>query len=364
MLEHLDIHEPTTLNFVDADKWKDVIYFEISNQNNVTVMPSGFFTRFPKLAYVRITTGLKTIRKEDLKNAGALMTLELHSNQIEVVPSNVFAEAPQLDQIDLSKNHLTTVEDFAFNGLDKLESLFLYNNSLSILKRNTFAGASNLEGLNIESNQIETIEDGAFNLPNLKYLFLSHNLIRTLADNVFAGATSLYGVTIIENRLLHIGQSFYGCNKLHTLILDHNRIDDIDLLSFAKMPALRQLSVENTGFRFNGNVPVPTDTVNSTLVNLDLSRNELSNTDILRRLRNLGFGNVINLNMHQNLLTDLDDIDKIKEMFSNIAMLGLSGNKLTCKWMENAVRVLKTQNVAVRDFEDAPGGFSNAQGCL
>lgn len=354
--EQLDIHEPTVLNFIDAGDWNDAFVFTIPSHNNVTIMPSGFFTRFPKLTQIILSTGLESIKKDDFKNAKHLNILHLNGNKLQIIPNSVFIEAPQLTETDLSDNRLVTIEDFAFNSLRKLNFVFLRANRLTTLKRNTFVGAPNLIGLNLENNQIETIEDGTFDLPKLRSLFLSTNLIRAFSDNVFSGAPNLFALSVTANGLFHIGQSLYKLNNLNAVVLDHNRIDDIDLVPFAKMPALMQLSLKNSGLSFRKNDRNDSTTVNSPVTYLDLSQNNLTSNDVLKQLKSMGYVNLEELDLEDNAFTDVDDIVDIKQKFRNIATLGLSGNRLTCKWIQDAYNALRPLQVILTKAEDTEAG--------
>lgn len=345
MKESLNIDEPTTLNFIDADGWNNATIFVITISSNATVIPSGFFQRFPKLNEVRISTGLKTIQEDDFKNSEALTILNLSKNRLQVVPKGVFSKATKLAIIELQLNGFSTIEDYAFIGLNSLAKLRLENNSLTILKESSFAGSPNLDDINLQNNQIETIEDGAFDLPKLKNLQLSHNLIRVLSDNVFVGAPNLGLIELEANGLSHIGQSFYGCERLTWLQLKNNQINDIDLQSFAKLPKLNYLWLKNSGFRFKENVTP--HTAKSQLFRLDLSENGLNNSDVLLRLESSGYADLKVLSLENNNFTVIDELIGVKQKFQYLYSLSLSGNFFDYNWIENAVQTLKMQGVTV-----------------
>lgn len=344
--EVLNIHEPTLLNFTNADNWNDTTHFEFFTQNNITVMPSGLFARFPKLTRVRIQTGLKTIQKGDFKNANALQALYLYDNELTIIPNNVFSAATELFCLNIAKNRLKTIEDYAFSGLNKLVYLGLANNSLSVLTQNTFAGAVGLITINLNDNRIKAIENGAFDhLQKLRNLHLSGNLIQTIPENVFAGAHSLATIQMSRNSLTHIGHSFEKCAKLAYLDLNYNQINDIDLQSFANLPDLRVLLLKNAGLHFQENVMVEAGTVDSKLSLLDLSGNELTNSDVLERLKNFGFVHLHNLFLYNNNFTVIRDLNDVKLKFPNIMSLGLSENLFEPRWIDNATEVLEMQKV-------------------
>lgn len=246
----LDIHEPTTLNFLVDNTWNDINYFEIRSTSNVSIIPSGIFQHFRDITIVRLSTGLKTISRNDFLDAQKLIILELQSNKLQKIPNNVFSAATNLKEIDLSKNQINDIEDNAFAGLNKLNRIYLHNNSLTILRRLTFAGADNLDFINLQSNQIETIEDDAFlNTPKLTLLSLSYNRIQTLSDNAFSGGRNLQLIHLASNGLQHIGRAFYHLEKLVGLDLSQNHIDDIDLAEFEKLAGLQELKIKDSGYQ-------------------------------------------------------------------------------------------------------------------
>lgn len=271
-VESLDIHEPTALNFVNADEWKNVDYIEIPADSNITVLPSGIFQQFPRLTNLLMSFHLKSMTKDDFKYAGELLSLVIDDNDLQTLPANVFEYANKLQRILASSNQLTVIEDHAFNGLSLLDSLSLHNNSLTMLRRNTFTGAPSISYLRLERNRIEAIEDGALNmlelnyldlshnridslaegmlnLPKLEIFLISHNRIQSLSDNVFRGAPKLNTFDIKGNGLNHIGKAFKDCNELLILDLTLNNIDDIDVNAFAKLSNLVRLKLTDSGFQ-------------------------------------------------------------------------------------------------------------------
>lgn len=272
------------------------------------------------------------------------MVLDLSSNQLKMIPGNVFTEATRLEEIVLSQNQINIVEDHAFNGLSNLQYIYLNDNLLTILSPNTFAGAENLLGLSLENNKIETIEEGALNLAKLKSIFLSNNRIRRLSDNIFAGAPNLFGITISANQLETIGQSLYHLRRLNALILDQNRIEDIDLNALARLPELLQISLRESGFKFGKSIE-RAPTRSSKVTFLDISKNKLSDSDVLQRLD--VFTHLEELKMEENNFSAIDGIDRAKGAFPSLARLDLSGNRLTCDQIQTIVQTLRTQHIIV-----------------
>lgn len=210
----------------------------------------------------------------------------------------------------------------------------------------------------LTNNKIAVIEDRALDIPSLYQLFLKNNLIRTLADNVFSGVPNLVNLFLEGNGLTHIGQSLYHLKKLDYLALAHNPIEDIDLSALAKMPELLQLTLKDTGLQLRDHVATTPAAVNSSVTRLELTANEITNSDVLKQLENLGFVNLFYLNLHKNRLSDIEGIAEIKKMFPKIQTFGFSDNKLTCKWVKDALEVLSAQHVEADRLLEIPDEYN------
>lgn len=341
--EYISAEDGDTINFINTDKWKNISYFKIKTQKNLTFVPPSIFETFPNIRAIRLSVGIKSLSKDSLKNADQLHTLELQKNAIEKIPSGVFANARHLKEIDLSVNQISEIEDNAFDGLDKLMFIYLEKNRIKTLKNGTFAGAGHLSGLRLGENEIETIEDGAFNLPELNTLFLGSNKIKTLSDSIFNGAQKLQAIDLRLNSIVYIGRAFDNLKELVVLNLNSNKIADLSLEKLAALPELLQLLLNNTGFKFHENAA--SAFTNSKLQSLDLSGNGLSNPDILKRLT--PFTALQALGLQDNSLETIDDLANIKTQFNNMTIISISGNKFKCNWLEQSLKRLTQVGVAV-----------------
>lgn len=339
----LNLRVPATLEFFSVDAWNDTEIFTIGLGSKVAVMPSGIFERFQSLRTLELWAGLESIKKDDFNNSNNLIELNLRSNALETLPRDVFEYTRTLKVIDLSKNHLRTIDDFSFNEMNNLETLRINENALTTLKRNTFSGAGNLINIELSSNWIESIEDGALQLPKLEQIDLTTNRLRSLNDNVFTGAPLLRTISVALNNLTHIGRSFYDLTNIRKISLNNNMIADLDLIAFAKIAALKQLSLGSSGFRLRNLGQWPA--INSSITHLDVSANKLRESDIISRLQPLA--NLVELDLKENEFGTINGIDEIKEKFRNLKVLRLSKGRLSCANYESIVRKLRSQNVTV-----------------
>ncbi|KAJ9596478.1 hypothetical protein L9F63_012517 [Diploptera punctata] len=102
--------------------------------------------------------------------------LDLSENNITHLPQDVFVRLPTLQKLNLSRNHISTIEDGAFSNLTSLKRLDLSGNRLKSLTSNTFMGLESLEKLVLGQNLISRIKEGTFEeLVSLKQLDVSGN---------------------------------------------------------------------------------------------------------------------------------------------------------------------------------------------
>lgn len=325
--QKLNINEQVHFNFVNADDRNNSLVFKISSDNHIVAIPTGIFERFPHLARVYLHIGLKSVRKEDFAGASHLERVDLERNEIESIPGNLFSELKKLEDIYLSHNRIHDIEPSAFSDLEYLFRIELSNNSLTTIKRNVFSGLNSLTELTLDDNQIELIEDEALNLPKLKKLILNNNRIQTLSDTVFKHLPRLEWIILDRNGLRSIGRSLYELKNLERLDLDDNIIEDIDLDSLGRLPALTSIRLSNSGFRIE-NIDPELDVQYASVTHLDISKNRITATDILRRLKN--FVNLKVISVADNDLTNIEDIEQVWISFPNIEHVSITKNKLTC----------------------------------
>lgn len=338
------ITEPTKLNVINADQWINKHYFS-AVRGTSDMLPLGIFQQFPELIEIDISLGLQTIEKEDLIGAERLLKLNFDENQIEILPTDVFRFAKNLEQIVISKNQLHVIEDFAFKGLNNIKNIDLHQNSLTILKRNTFTGAENLQKINLDDNEIETIEENALDLPKLRQLTMERNRIRSLSDYVFIGIPNIEQIHLTSNKISHIGNSFYGLANLQILMLSHNRINDIVLSQFAELPRFIYLALRNSGYRideFDRNRSVNS---RSPLIYLDIAENNLSDPNILNHLEM--FVNLAVLDLNDNYFSEVNGIDDVKKKYLNLSKIYLTNNQFSCRKLRSIVQILRFQDIYV-----------------
>lgn len=337
--EPVNYRDGDTLNFIGVTNLDDVMFIKLVATANLSTIPNEIFSKFPNIVHLNLRIGLKALTATTLEKAGKIKSLILKSNHISVLSTGVLSKIPDVEEINLQNNQIATIDDGAFAGLDKLQILNLYGNYLVVLKQSTFSGAVNLRNLNCAFNAIETIEDGALNLSKLEEILFFNNKIKRLPDNIFAGAPKLLNIDFKQNMLEMIGQAFTNLNKLHQLQLSGNeQIADLNVISFASLPSLNYLGLENTGLRSVGSqFNSGQGATKSPLTTLSLSHNQLSSSDILNKLSI--FRKLEKLYVDQNSFTRWDDSDVgiIKKNFPHIELVVTKSNSWDKTWLESTL---------------------------
>ena len=143
-----------------------------------------------------------------------------------------------MEELNLSKNRFTTLNEDVFVGLTNLRVLDLSFNLLTDLQPNIFKGLTILSSLNLEMNRIQTLHANLFSsTPQLKSLTLSYNL--ELGKNLLQSRDALRVVlknnitSLIMNNMsiTSLPRNIFneGINLLHLSLAD-NPIKTLDIL--------------------------------------------------------------------------------------------------------------------------------------
>ena len=134
-----------------------------------------------------------------ISDATAKSTSVWRSNRnLAEVPIDI---PPNVINVDLSGNQLTTLSSESFPQELKWETLNLTNNRITIIRRAAFVNLNQLKDLSLKGNEISEIENGAFqNLTQLKTLTLNGNPLREIRGDMWQG---LGGLVVLRIRTVH-----------------------------------------------------------------------------------------------------------------------------------------------------------------
>ncbi|GFT45801.1 uncharacterized protein TNCV_1781401 [Trichonephila clavipes] len=109
---------------------------------------------------------------------------------------------PRLEGIDLSQNHLVTVQKSAFSHIHrKLKTIVLSRNIIQEVLPGSFHGLKNLQHIDLSHNVLENITRDIFNSEPkfLRRINLSWNKLQILPANIFSNMSALKRVDVSFN---------------------------------------------------------------------------------------------------------------------------------------------------------------------
>lgn len=149
----------------------------IIERKNTNFLPIEISTFFPDLHSYRVTlSGLREIERANFNGLRKLTELNLGSNEIKILPSDVFYD------------------------LKRLKKLYLFRNKIKVLNRDLFIDNPILEIIFIYRNEIETLENGLFRgNPMLSELHIDHNKINKIGFQFFDPIPHLHIANFMNN---------------------------------------------------------------------------------------------------------------------------------------------------------------------
>ena len=204
----------------------------------------------------------------------SLETLQL--KEIGSFPEEGFmASVINLRMLVITGSKLTTIPPRWFQELYSLSTLKLSGLQLESLHEDTLQGLISLNYLDLSYNNLKTLSSKMLAPVNktLETLILTSNFLTNVSQQSLSGLHSLRFLDISENRLANIyGRSFAGMTYLSVLYLNNNRLTSLPRDLFRGLPQLEILSVSDN---YLVEFPIAVLHLNTSLINLDLSANEL-----------------------------------------------------------------------------------------
>lgn len=160
-----------------------------------------------------------------------LRRIDLSNNLLECVKHQDFIGMVRLEHLNLSNNKIKTIESGSFSTLFRLSELFLNNNCIREIPDELFDQRGRdyeLDELNLSFNQITYLNNEIFeNLRNLRVLALNNNNLIDLDDAIFDGLSGLEVLFLNANKLTYIDDTiFSNLVDLRILFLHDNSFGD------------------------------------------------------------------------------------------------------------------------------------------
>lgn len=174
-----------------------------------------------------------------------LHTLILTDSEVNFVSQDAFRNLPKLDRLYLTGNQITVMVNGTLESNKLLTFLTLSHNPLSVLSSGAFEGLHNLEELDIRDCSLKSLPLGVFDvLVHLKILLLDGNRLTSITKYIFQKLENLELLSISRNELrtIHV-TNWDGLDKLRSLAVSQNLLTILDVQSFGNMSNLHKLDV-------------------------------------------------------------------------------------------------------------------------
>ncbi|XP_014258240.1 leucine-rich repeat neuronal protein 1-like [Cimex lectularius] len=185
-----------------------------------------------------------------------IVKLVLSHNGMTIIDDAAFRFLKDLEELDLSHNHLTTevlkpnvfqgvYSTEAYEPLMKLRKLLLNENALHSLHRDFFEHLPAIEELNLSGNPFMVIDNPTItaisSISYLKYLDMSSTMLSDIPATMMHTPKYLQTLNISYNNFFHVPTALGEAHVLSTLIMDVNPIKEINKVPF--IPSLKVLHI-------------------------------------------------------------------------------------------------------------------------
>lgn len=174
---------------------------------------------------------IEAINYDYFSNFTYLQQLNLENNRLKQISEELLEKSTNLKQLDISSNPFETVSSKALTS-NSLEELYIRNCSLPIIK-NLFANLPNLHNLDLSNNALTDIS--LDNFSKLKYL-TSLNLSRNSISHIDCGNVSIPSLKKLDVSINQLAEFDYVC------IIGN--LPQLKIINFLKNPLPEYLQIE------------------------------------------------------------------------------------------------------------------------
>ncbi|XP_054003277.1 protein artichoke [Hylaeus anthracinus] len=271
------------------------------SRNNLAQIPHVTFASTRDLRELYASHNTLTELPGSLHSLTALQVLDLSFNKLNILSPETLSSLSSLLELKLVRNRIRELREGAFDGLPRLSLIDLENNDLRIIERNAIRALPELQALRLGKNRLQMIPSGAFTeLPLLQSAELQENQIQEIASNAFINVPHLLFLNLSYNHLPALDYvGLESLRSLEVLDLSNNRLSRVSSNSLAPMEWLVELKMDNNRICAIQGSPF----------------------DEMPRLRVLS--------LRSNRMASVSEA-AFKRLRSNIAVLDIDGNPLSC----------------------------------
>lgn len=179
-----------------------IAIMEIQNSTIPRIYKNTFSLNKDLIEIIIYNSGLTKIHHDDFAEMINVDQLNFTDNQISEVDAGAFIKNTQLVRLILKNNKLNSIKNLT--SYPRLNYLDVSYNLITIIKANDFNKKFIPEQINLSNNQISEIEENAFlGLTSKSKLDLSYNFLHKLPSNF--ELIKINSLNIFHNKIKEIG---------------------------------------------------------------------------------------------------------------------------------------------------------------
>lgn len=328
--------------FASIDILESLIQSVINNQSHLKTLDLSHNTGIKAITK---RTFSKIINEEDIETYECyLFTLNLSNNQLLDIQSGAFSIFGSLETLDLSYNHIKTLDDRLTNRpLFNLKELRLNNNLLKEMSGETFKGLYNLEKLFLNNNLLNSLFAPILkSLKNLRELDVSSN--KLLCLETLNPKLKILNVAVNHLDIDRV-RGLDRMTHLKSLNISYNSVGSITNETFLRLISLEELQMKSLT-----SLSLTDDDTFAPLINLkylDIRKNQL--TDV-RKLALGKLPKLILVQLDENRLSSLN----VSDLPWSLRFIGLQSNMFKCDLLEMLLLDLRDNGVRLFFTSESP----------
>ena len=225
----------------------------------MSINSSGFLTHMETLTSLRIiSVKLETVPVGEFCHLQSLDEAVLTFSHPSVINGfncqNISCEEPCLESLvtaNLTGNDISKIDFSLKLSFPMIEELLLSRNLLTAVNEGVFRDLTRLKTLDLSLNNITSVHHLAFsNMPNLKSLNLAHNGIIMLDFSFFKKLPELANLSLAYNKLQRVNGTYFP-NSIEEIQLQGNNISMFSGKAFLSRPRryFRLLNLRHNNLR-------------------------------------------------------------------------------------------------------------------
>lgn len=181
---------------------------------------------------------IRMVDVDAFRGLNKLAYLTIAGHQITFIEPETFVHTPNLRYLNLAENSITNFADF-IKPLTALQSLDLFSNNIQVIPLDAFAHLRDFHSLKLDDNFLRSFDGRLLShLPNFFYLSLNLNFLQSFSLPISVSYLELdYNPISVINanilplyaRVVKLSMQHCQLNEIHPLIFNYFQFGDLNL---------------------------------------------------------------------------------------------------------------------------------------